>query len=201
MAAISEFDEFEYRRQLFHILLGVFIAALLVYDFIGKGLLLFAAIFGLVISYLSRKTRIPVVYNLLEMFERKKEIDDFPGKGIIFYLIGAYIALLLFSKDIAMASIMVLAFGDSVSHLFGLRYCKIKHPFSKTKYLEGTLAGFIAGFLGALLFLPWHEAFFASLAAMIAESIEIKVGMQQVDDNLVIPFAAGAAVWIIRLFF
>lgn len=196
MAAISKF---EYRRQIFHILLGVFIAALLIYDFIDKNLLLFAVIFGLIISYLSRKTRIPVIYNLLEVFERKKELDKFPGKGIIFYLIGAYIALLLFSKNIALGSIMILAFGDSISHLFGLHYGKIKHPLSKTKYLEGTLAGFIAGFLGALVFLPWHEAFFASLAAMAAESVEIKFGMQQVDDNLVIPFAAGAAVWILRI--
>lgn len=200
MDAISEFDKFEYRRQLFHILLGVAIVALLVYDFIDKNMLLFAAIFGLILSYLSRRTRIPVIYNLLEIFERKKEIDKFPGKGIIFYLIGAYIALLLFSKDIAMASILVLAFGDSVSHLFGLHYGKINHPFSKTKFLEGTIAGFIAGFLGALVFLPWHEAFFASLAAMTAESIEIRIGAEQIDDNFVVPFAAGAVVWVMRLF-
>ncbi len=196
---MDSISKFEHKRQLFHILLGVFIAALLAYDFIDENLLLFAIILGIVISYLSRKTRIPVIYSLLEMFERKKELDKFPGKGIIFYLIGVYISLLLFSKDIALASVMVLAFGDSISHLFGLHYGKIRHPLSKAKFLEGTIAGFIAGFLGALIFLPWHEAFFASLAAMIAESIEIKVGMRQVDDNLIVPFAAGAVVWIIRL--
>lgn len=200
MAAINKFDKFEYRRQFFHIIFGMVIVALLIYDFINKNILLFAVIFGLILSYLSRKTRIPVIYNLLEMFERKKELDKFPGRGIIFYLIGAYIALLLFSKDIAMASIMVLAFGDSVSHLFGLHYSKIKHPLSKTKFLEGTIAGFIAGFLGALVFLPWHESFFASLAAMTAESVEIRIGMRQVDDNLIIPFVAGAVVWLMRMF-
>ena len=108
-------------------------------------------------------------------------------------------ALLLFAKEIAMASIMILALGDSVSHIYGLYFGKIKHPLSKAKFLEGTIAGFFAGFIGALVFLPWHEAFFASLAAMIAEAIEIKIGAEQFDDNLVIPFVAGAAVWIIRL--
>lgn len=200
MDAITLTNKFECRRQIFHIILGLVIAALLVYDFIDKNMLLFAVIFGLVVSYSSRKTRIPVIYNLLEMFERKRELDKFPGKGIIFYLIGAYIALLLFSKDIALASIMVLAFGDSVSHLIGLHCKKIRHPFSKAKFLEGSIAGLAAGFLGALVFLPWQEAFFASLAAMTAESVEIRIGAGQIDDNLIVPFAAGAAVWIMRLF-
>ena len=157
-------------------------------------------IVGIALSFLSRKVKLPIIYALLQKFERSQDMKRFPGKGIIFYFIGVYISLLLFPKDIAMASIMVLALGDSVSHLYGLHYGKIKHPLSKTKFLEGTIAGFIAGFIGAFVFLPWHEAFFASLAAMIAESAEINAGMQQVDDNLVVPFVAGAAVWVVRLF-
>lgn len=194
-----EVNKFEWNRQLFHIFFGVFLAALLVYDFIDKNTILIAIIAGLVLSYLSKKTNIPVVHDLLQKFERKEEIERFPGKGVIFYLIGVDISLFLFSKDIAMASIMILALGDSISHLFGLHYGKTKHPLSKTKFLEGTIAGFIAGFIGAFVFLPWHEAFFASLAAMIVEAIEVKIGAQQVDDNLIVPFVAGAAVWIVRL--
>jgi len=195
-----EINNFEWNRQLFHIFLGISIAGLLLYDFIYKKIILIAIITGLILSYLSRKIRIPVIHNLLEKFERKEELKKFPGKGIIFYFIGTYISLLLFPKDIAMASIMVLALGDSISHLYGLHYGKIKHPLSKTKFLEGTIAGVIFGFIGALVFLPWWEAFFASLAAMIAEAIEIKIGAQQVDDNLIVPFVAGAAVWLARLF-
>ena len=99
-----------------------------------------------------------------------------------------------------MASIMILALGDSVSHLYGLHYGRIKHPLSSTKFFEGTIAGFIAGFIGALIFLPWLEAFLASLAAMAVEAIEIKIGAGQVDDNLIIPVVAGAAVLAVRLF-
>ena len=190
---------FEWNRQLFHIFLGISIVALLVYGFIDKKLILITTILGLVLSYLSKKTRIPVIYNLLDKFERKEDLKKFPGKGIIFYFIGVYVALLLFPKDIAMASIMVLALGDSVSHLYGLHFGKIKNPFSKTKLFEGTIAGLILGFIGAFVFLPWWEAFFASLAAMIVEAIEIKIGTQQVDDNLIVPLVAGAAVWLIRL--
>lgn len=49
------------------------------------------------------------------------------------------------------------------------------------------------------MFLPWHEAFFASLIAMIVETVEIKISAEQVDDNLIIPVVAGAVVWAIRL--
>ena len=194
-----EINKFEWNRQLFHIFLGIAIVMVLMFEFINKEMILALIIAGLILSYLSKKTRIPIIYNLLQLFERKENIERFPGKGIIFYFIGIYIALLLFPKDIAMASIIVLALGDSISHLYGLHYGKIKHPLSSTKFLEGTVAGFVAGFIGAFVFLPWHEAFFASLAAMIVEAIEIKIGAQQVDDNLIVPFVAGAAVWMIRL--
>lgn len=194
-----EISNFEWNRQLFHIFLGIAIVVLLMFGFINKEMILALIIAGLIFSYLSKKTRIPVIYNLLRLFERKEDIEGFPGKGIIFYFIGIYIALLLFPKDIAMASIMVLALGDSVSHLYGLHYGKTRHPFSKTKFLEGTIAGFIAGFIGALVFARWYEAFFASLVAMIVEAIEIKIGARQVDDNLIVPFVAGAVVWMIRL--
>src|SRR3989344_1204450 len=191
--------KFEISRQMFHLALGLVIVLLLMYGFIDKNLILILIIAGLILSIISRKTKIPVIYNLLEKFERKEEIEAFPGKGTIFYFIGVYISLLLFSKDIAMASIMVLAFGDSVSHVYGLHYGKIRHPLSGTKFFEGTIAGFIAGFMGAWMFLPWHEAFFASLIAMIIEAVEIKIGAEQVDDNLIIPVVAGAVVWAVRL--
>jgi len=191
--------KFEISRQMFHLALGLVIVLLLMYGFIDKNLILILIIVGLILSIISRKTKILVIYNLLEKFERKKEIETFPGKGTIFYFIGVYFSLFLFSKDIAMASIMVLAFGDSVSHVFGLHYGRTKHPLSNKKFLEGTIAGFIAGFIGAWMFLPWHEAFLASLIAMIVEAVEIKIGAEQVDDNLIIPVVAGAVVWAVRL--
>lgn len=194
-----EIGKFERNRQLFHIFFGIAIVALLVYDFIDKNIILGVIIAALFLSYFSKKTRIPVISDLLGIFERKKELEEFPGKGVIFYLIGTYVSLLLFPKDIAMASVMVLALGDSISHLYGLHFGRIKNPLSSAKFIEGTIAGFVFGFIGALVFLPWFEAFFASLAAMIAEAIEIKIGAQQVDDNLTIPFVAGTVVWVVRL--
>lgn len=195
---MEKLNEFELNRQVFHILFGLIIVVILLYGFFNKEIILGLILIGTVLSFLSRRMQVPVIHNLLLKFERENEIRKFPGKSMIFYLIGIYVSLVLFSMEVAMASIMVLALGDSVSHLYGLHYGKIKHPLSKTKFLEGTIAGFIAGFIGAFAFLPWHEAFFASLTAMIIEGIEIKIGTEQVDDNLIVPFVAGAAVWLIR---
>ena len=192
-------NNFELNRQLFHLALGVAIVLLLMYGFIDKNIILILIIIGFILSILSRKTKIPIIYELLEKFERKKEIETFPGKGTIFYFIGVYLSLILFPREVAMASIMILALGDSISHMYGLHYGKIKHPLSNKKYLEGTIAGFLGGFAGAIMFLPWHEAFFASLIAMIVESVQIRMGTEQVDDNLIIPVVAGAVVWMIRL--
>jgi len=207
----SEITKFEWNRQLFHIFLGIVIVVLLMYGILGYDItvlgiiiryvdILGIIILGFLLSYLSKKIKIPVIYQLLQKLERNEELQRFPGKGTIFYFIGVFVSLMLFPKDIAMASIMVLALGDSISHLFGLHYGRTRHPLSKTKFLEGTIAGFAAGFIGALVFLPWHEAFFASLAAMIVEAIEVKIGTQQVDDNLLVPLVAGAVVLAIRLF-
>ncbi|MEK6983072.1 MAG: diacylglycerol/polyprenol kinase family protein [Nanoarchaeota archaeon] len=189
----------EFRRQIFHLLLGVAIVFLIKFGAISKNIILAIIVIGLLLSHLiKKKTKIPIVYQLLRKFERDEELNRFPGRGIIFYFIGIYFVMLLFTKEIVMASIMVLALGDSISHLYGLHFGKIKHPLSRTKFLEGTVAGVFAGFIGASAFVPWHEAFFASLAAMTVEAIEIKIGAEQVNDNLIVPLVVGAVISALR---
>ena len=191
----------EAKRQLFHLLFGILIVILLLYDFLKIVYIFFLIIIGVTVSFLSKKYKIPVIYWFLKNFEREKDLKDFPGKGIIFYLIGVFLTLSFFPLDIAMPSILVLAFGDSVSHLFGATYGKIKHPFTDKKFLEGMIMGFIAAFIGAKFFLPWSEALIASFFAMVAEGIEMKIGAEQIDDNIVIPLVAGISIYIARTLF
>ncbi|MBS3102698.1 hypothetical protein J4458_04610 [Candidatus Woesearchaeota archaeon] len=193
-------NNLEFKRQSFHFLFGIFIVILLMYGLIDKWILLYSAIIGIIISFLSTRIKIPVISWFLQNFERSEDMEKFPGKGAISYLIGAFLAALFFPMDIAMPSILILAFGDSVSRLFGIHYGKRKHLLNGDKFIEGSVAGFIAAFIGALIFLPWHEALFASLVAMVVESIELKLGRTQIDDNVVIPLVAGIAIWVVRLF-
>jgi dolichol kinase len=190
----------EIKRQIFHWVFGVFIVILLMYGFIDQWILFYLIILGLIVSFLSKKMKIPVIYWFLENFERPKDLKKFPGKGVISYLMGAFLVTIFFPLEIAMASIMILAFGDSVSHIFGIHYGKRKHLLNDKKFIEGSIAGLTAAFMGALIFLPWFEALAASLIAMIVEAFEIKMGREQIDDNIVMPLVAAIVITVIGLF-
>ena len=161
----------EIKRQAFHIFLGIFIVLLLYFNFIDYLFLLILFIVGLILSLSSKKINIPIIYNFLKTFDREKDLEELPGKGAIFYILGAFLVVLIFPKDIAMASIMILAFGDSVSRLVG-PYGYLRHPFHSEKFLEGAVAGAIAGFIGALFFVPWLPALIASTGSMLIEGID-----------------------------
>ena len=86
---------------------GTLIVILLMFRIVEKSHLLILLVFLFIISILSRKYRIPGVHWFMRHFERDAYIKRFPGRGIIFYLIGILLVLSFFSLDIALASIMV----------------------------------------------------------------------------------------------
>jgi dolichol kinase len=189
----------EFRRGIFHLLSGVIIILLIKFDFLTKWLLLLLCVIALGISLASKKRRIPIIYWFLERFDRERDIQKFPGKGAFFFLVGVTLVVFLFQKDIALASIAVLAIADPFSRFIGIHFGKIRHPFNDAKFTEGAIAGIITGFLAAILFVKPSEAFFAAFFAMVAEGIELKLGMQHVDDNIVIPLVAGVIIWLVRI--
>ena len=111
----------------------------------------------------------------------------------MFYVIGAFVVVLIFPKEIAIASIMILALGDSVSRLVG-PYGYLKHPFHNEKFFEGAIAGAIAGFLGAVFFVPWLFALIAASISMLIEGIDLEIKGFKIDDNLLIPIVAAVVM-------
>ena len=111
---------------------------------------------------------------------------------------GVFLAMVLFPKDITMAAIIVLALGDAIAPLVG-QYGKIKHPLSEKKFLEGTIAGALVAFVGALIFVKHYEAALAAVFAMLAEGIDLRLGRHPLNDNIVIPVVAGAVIWLLRV--
>lgn len=192
----------EISRQIMHLALGLGMAVAYYYDILSSFAVFLGIIAGGLISFLCKRTRLPIFSFFLDCFEREEQKHQFPGRGTIFYFVGVLLAMQLFPKDIALASIMVLAFGDSVSHLFGERFGKMKNIFNgySPKLLEGTLAGTVTGFFGAVFFVPVPEAFFGSLLAMIAEVVEIDLNGRPLDDNLIVPLVAGTAMLLLRHF-
>src|SRR3989338_2983177 len=192
----------EINRKLFHIVVGIITVALIYYEILSPLAIFLLIIIGTIISFLAKRVHIPVISWFLDRFERPDERHTFPGRGVIFFFVGVLLVLKLFDKDIALASIMILSLGDSVSHLFGAQFGQIKNIFNgkSKKLLEGTIIGTMTGFLGAMFFVPIPEAFLGSLIAMIAEVIQIDFNEQTVDDNLIVPLVAGTVMFLLRRF-
>ena len=188
----------EVKRQLMHIFVGVVMVLLLYFNLLNALILLIIVIAGFILSFLSRKFKIPIIYSFLKNFDRKGDIQKFPGKGLVFYVLGSFLAVLFFPREIAMASIIILALGDSVSRLVG-PYGYLRHPFHSEKFLEGVIAGAFAATLGAMFFVNFVQAFFASSITMLIEGIDLEIKNFKVDDNLMIPVVAGFVIWLIKI--
>lgn len=193
--------KFEIRRKTFHILIGIILIFLIYRNMIDAEIIFFILIFGIILSLICRKYEIPVISKALKFFDRKENMKKFPGKGAIFFFIGVLLAVKLFPKDIALASIAILTIGDSLSHIFGLYFGKTKNFFGNgEKMLEGTIFGMLFGFLAAILFVVWYEALIASIIAMIAEAVEFELNKNPVDDNVVVPLVSGTVMILIRMY-
>ena len=192
----------ELHRKLFHLIMGVVTVALIYYEILSAFAIFLIIIVGILLSFLTKRVRLPIISLFVDHFERDTQKSSFPGRGAIFFFVGALLALKLFDKNIALASIMVLTLGDSISHMVGAQYGKMRNIFNgdSNKLLEGTLAGTIVGFLGALIFVPVPEAFLGCLAAMIAEVMKIDFKEKIIDDNMIIPLVAGTVMLLVGKF-
>lgn len=190
----------EFKRQLMHIIVGLTTVALLYYQILSSWAIFLLIVVGLLLSFLVKRIHIPIISFFLDQVERPEQRSAFPGKGSIFFFIGVLLAVKLFERDIALAAIMVLTLGDSISHLFGAQFGSLRNIFNgnSPKLLEGTLMGTLLGFLGALMFVPYLEAIAGSAAAMIAEVIKIDFNEHTLDDNLVVPLVAGTVMLLVR---
>ena len=192
---------FEIKRQLVHVLLGLLVLISALKDRESTlWFLLVLILIGVLLSLLQLKFRFALVESLLRKFEREKYRKRFPFKGALFFLTGCLLVLKIFSFDIALASIAILTFSDSVSHVIGL-YGKRKNPLNTTKNIEGAFAGFVAGTIAGAFFVPFLLALFASLASMFAEALSFKLQEEDVDDNVIIPLVAGTVIFLLQKFF
>ncbi len=136
--------------------------------------------------------------NLAFFFERK---DVRPFTGAVWFYIGGFLAFVLFPHNIASASVSILAVGDSLSTVFGVKFGR--HKLIGKKSLEGSLAFFASSFLVSLIFVNPLVGFFGSLTGALVELlIPQKIGKKAywfLDDNLLIPVISGAVMWILNI--
>jgi len=193
---------FETRRKVVHGLLGIPVS--LFVFFAPRPFAIYFSValivFLIALSAIIKSGRyVPLLSGILAIFERKKDMAEFPLKGTIYFLIGSFITMMLFEKTIASAAIIILALGDCLSTLVGKPFGITKHPHNGKKSVEGSVAGFIAAFTGALFLVSPKVALVGAFAGMFIESLDIRIFGIDVDDNFSMPIIAGAVMTLLMV--
>jgi dolichol kinase len=109
--------------------------------------------------------------------------------GSTYFLLASVLVILLFSKPIAMVSVLILIISDTCAAWVG-------RGVGRVAIFEKTLEGSLAFLLSALLivwFYPGLNRLAGSLAALGATVIELLP--IPIDDNVTIPLVAGVIMF------
>jgi diacylglycerol kinase (CTP) len=84
---------------------------------------------------------------------RETEVSGY--NGVIWYLLGAYVALRFFPKDVGVMSVLLLSWCDTAASTFGRLYGRYTPRLRPGKSLAGTLAAWFVGVVTAAAFWGW----------------------------------------------
>ena len=134
------------------------------------------------------RTRIGWIKTIFgKMFNFMLRTHELDGRltGATWVVIGSFLTVALFQKEIAILALLFMGLGDTVAALFGAKFGRI-HIWNKT--VEGTLAGLVVCLMVSACF-PGMSVWVrtgGAVSAMIAELIPLPV-----DDNIRIPIISG----------
>ncbi len=197
----NKIDKAELGRKVLHMMIGIGALVLIVWNILTPLIIFVLFVFCIILSLFSLKLDLPIVNFFLKNFERSEDRKKLPGRGFLFSMAGTLLALQLFSRDIALASMIILIFADPTSYLVGKLFGRTKSFIDQRKKIEGNIAGFLVSALFAMFFVHPMLAISGSLVAMLFESIIIEIQKIELDDNLIIPLAAGTAMVLMAMFF
>ena len=177
----------ETKRKTVHIC-GVAIPVL--YLVVQKDLIILGFVLSFFIIGIIEWLRFRGVVSLPFLREKeRKEIGAY-----VFFVIGAFISVLIFEKNIAIAAIFMLAIGDTVSALAGAMM-SVDNPERyerRMKPPEVMLVMFITSLIiGWLVLHSLPVAVCGTIGATIADGVPLNVYGVPLADNLTIPLFAG----------
>jgi len=131
--------------------------------------------------------------------EEEKDFRKNLFTGGTYYAIGIFLSLLVFPKEVAIFSILIMVWCDTMAALFGKKFGVRKIVGNKT--VIGSTAFFITGIV-LVLFLHnifpdygfYKTGFITVLFAMVFEQI----GFFNVNDNLSLPLFSGVVFLILN---
>lgn len=133
--------------------------------------------------------QLPVITGFTLKMSRVGESEHFIAQPV-FLAVGTILSLILFPKNIAYASIAIVAVGDPVAtHVGG----KFGQRCIGRKTLEGFAAGLVASFAAASVWVSLDLAVVGSVTGMLLELLGT------LEDNLTMPLGAGSTIVIARV--
>lgn len=193
---------FEFKRKMFHFILGTCIAyGVYVLYPVYRNLLLAPLIVALIIMWIIPCIPVErrwISNHLLYHFEREKDKKEFPFKGAIYFGIGIIPPIVLLPLDasgaprLACAVIAVLAGGDAFATLVGKFYGKYRIGH---KSIEGFIGFILASYTMASVtgFADEKTAIFLAVAGAIIEFFNT------IDDNLAIPIGLTIVILVTNI--
>lgn len=92
---------------------------------------------------------------------RESEYDGW--NGVIFYLLGAWIVLYFFPKDVGVMSVLLLSWCDTAASTFGRLWGRYTPRLRRGKSLAGSLAAALVGVATSYFFYGWLVPTFGPL--------------------------------------
>lgn len=168
----------------------------LVYIYLGKQAVLNMLVVYLLIILLIEHFRLNhnIKVPVLDFLYRQKERSCLGGH--VFFTLGAIVAIGVYRKEVAIASVLMVTLGDLAASLIGVTHGRT-HIKGTHKSLEGSTAEFLMDLvIGSVLLHNFPVAFVMAAVATLAETL-----MLGIDDNLSIPVFAGFSAELILFLF
>lgn len=138
-----------------------------------------------------RGKNMPLISTITRHAASQSELCEFT-LAPLYFAFGILLTLLIFPTPANSAAIAIFALGDSTASLIGGALSKKPLPFNRGKTLEGSVAGFLFGFLAGSVFVaPWI-ALVGAAVAMTIEYLPLPL-----NDNLLMPLCTGLVLMLI----
>ncbi|HEY0090129.1 MAG TPA: phosphatidate cytidylyltransferase [Candidatus Lokiarchaeia archaeon] len=141
---------------------------------------------------------------MLQITRRPTEINDISASILLLLALATSAIILTYdsANRIAgiyaqMAVICIAVLSDMFAALIGRKWGKHKWPFVKGKSFEGSIAGFLVGFLTATFFVGW---FLALIGALIFVFTDIALAKVRISDNASNPILLAITFKILIIF-
>jgi len=116
--------------------------------------------------------------------------------GYAFFMLGTFISILLFDKQIAIASILMLAIGDAVAGM--ALAVKRGRAYNAGDYIRAIKPPYVILIMFSVSLLVGYYtldslkmAISGAVGATIAEGVHLRIHGISIDDNLTIPLYSG----------